>query len=825
MNNLRDITNNISGIELLDKKELDITWNYFNLLANSSEMLLFCLTKSSLIPMIDYMAPISKTDTRKVYENFGLREEQAQRLQDVNVELLNIQKALQIYCTQSYTLSMISSKFLSDLIDSIPEETNVQDIDAFMRTVESFKLNMETQNGGAMNDTFKKSFFINAFKLLILILLFTPNVQSSTNLELVTKDNVYDPYNSNVLAIANQGEFLQTLSNLDFKQNPVDITRTIVVYNREFKSKYDGLIGTLINYLNQIEPSAERYILNIVDSVNNDLRGISLGVETTCLELMKNAYDKGIFASWNSLDNIENTNKKIEEAKKQKEEQNSQSISNIATSTLSAATSAMTGDLSSARKYASSVGESFWDLLSSTKKTEEKFKEITTELQPTTKLTLEQKKRYENNLYTASKLYCSFGYNLQLSFDETTKSLNVVGDKIEHEWIVNLINVLEENLKVKITALTLELNDDESKNVELNLLVSTLQRLDILKAITNKLSDIINFSFKTHIMKVQIQPSKNTVNEIKNYFDNQLIELNSLLVKLNEFFPKRKEQIAEQKEMVEANIELKTLEQEVLDLKSNSENIIRARETERYVTDIASTWNATQSIFKSWIDIGGSSIELGGSALSTVFGGITRELTSAVGEIPRQFISANISLLNGILYNLISSPGGWVAVSIPSFFILLYFGQVLRFISVFTWAGNKFISITMGPFVFLYRIVKTQFGYYFIRVKTFLLGSANEGQGQPAQIEEPTEQLAHQEEPFNYNDDEYQSSYSLFKKSGGKRLTKSVRKHKRTRRASNKHKKKTKHHKKHNKHNKQTKHLVKKRRRTKNKYINKTSKK
>ena len=715
MNNLRDITPTLSGVELLDEKELDVTWNYFNLLANSRETLLFTLTKLSLMPMIDYLAPISKNSNTKVYEELELTSVQALKIQNLNIDLLNIQRVIQLYCSQMYSLSSFSSKLISDLIDAIPEETNVQDIEKFMNTLEAFKMS-EIQKGGNNIHLFQ-----NLFKLLFLFLLVIPGSQSNqlTNtLELVTsKNNIYNPYNVAIISEKKENEFLEALEEIDYKQKSIDITRSITVYDKNVKDKYDSLIGTLMTYITQIEPSGKQSVLNMIDTINSDLRGFSGDVEKNCLQLMKQSYDKDIFATWKTLDDIETTRAKIEEAEKMIEEQNSQSISKIGSTTVAAAVSVATGDVFSAAAYLGQAGESLWDLLSSTKKKQTELQSITkNNLQQSQSLSAEDKRIYENKLYTYSKYYCSFGYNLQLNFDEDKNTINVFGDKIDYIWIVNLINVLEENLKVEITTLSVDASKDKSKIIELDLLISTLQRLDILKTITNKLSDIINFSFKSHIMKAQINPSKNTVNEVKIYFDEQLNDLNLLLMKLNEFFPKHREKIEEERQIIEADIELKTLEQNVVDIKSNADNIIQQRAAERYAADMASNWIATESIAKSWVSIGENSIKLAGSTL----GGITRELTSAIGEIPKGVISSSLGLLNDVLFDLVTNVSGWLVISVPAFMALLYFGQILNFVKTFTWGGRKMIAIVFGGIVSIYTVIKTPFGYRFRRERVLI---------------------------------------------------------------------------------------------------------
>ena len=564
--------------------------------------------------------------------------------------------------------------------------------------------------------------FLNTFKLLILFLLVVPTIQSpaqlTSNLELVIKKNdTYNPYNTLIISENSQEGFLQQLTEREFKQSDIDISKTIAVYDSNVKRNFDNLLGNVLNYFMQVEPSGRQAILNVVDNTNKQLRDFSADVEKNCIQLMKNSYDKGIFATWNSLDNIEMTKKKIEEAEKLVEEQNGQKITKIGASTVAAAVSAVMGDTGSAASYLGQAGESLWDLLSSTKKKQEQIEAITTELQPTKQLSLEEKRDYENKLFTYSKLYCSFGYNLQLGFDEQTNNLIVFGDKIEHNWIVNLITVLEENLKVEITTLTVDAQSDKSKLTELNLLVSTLQRLDILKVITMKLSDIINFSFKSHIRQIQITPTKNTIGEVKNYFDDQLNDLNILLMKLNEVFPKQREKIEQEIQIVEAELELKTLEQNVLDMKSNADDIIRQRAAERYAADMASSWTATEAYAKSWITMSENAIKLTGEGLKTTVGGLTKEMANVVAQVPQEILGSTLSLLNNTLYQLISTPSGFLIISAPLIILLIQLGHVFRFINMFTWGGQKFLAITWGNLVITYKIIKTPFGYILNLVK------------------------------------------------------------------------------------------------------------
>lgn len=675
-----------------------------------------------MIPMIDYLSPLPEDTSRMVYQELGLRSEQADKLQNINNSLLNIQRFIQLYCSQMHLFTSISSKTIKDLIDSI-EESNSDDINYLMNIIKGITEEKMKQTGGVGGNNIK--FFMMLFKILFLILLMSPGTTATgdntfNNLELIsTQDNAYNPYNMAIISENNNKVFTNNLITAVNQQNQIDISKTIRVYDENFKQKYDGLFGSLLAHINAVEPTAQQGIINIVNDINGNLMRFSENVTNNCKDLMKVSYDKGIFSTWKTFDDIETTKRKIDIVEKMIQDKNSESISKAGATTVAAMASATTGDFASTAWYLGQAGESLWNLISSSKKKQEEL-ELVMQEQPSQLLTTEEKKRLENNLYKYSKLYCTFGYNLQLAFDGN--SINVVGGKLDYNWIVNLINVLEENLKTEITNLSSESNNDVSKLIELKLLVSTSQKLDILKAITNKLSDVVNFSVYSHIMNLQIQPSLNTIDQIKSFFDGQLVELNDLLNKLNTFFPKQKEELGREKELIEAEMEIKKMEQTILDIKQNTTNIIEQRQAERYSNELNNAWTVTETYFKGWLNISNNAIKLTGESVKTTLGGLTREISDVVTVIPKEIINSNLQFLNSILLQLFMNPSGWLIMSVPLFMFSIYFGNLTGLIRTFTWGGRKILTITFGGFVFVYALTQRTAGYIFKLVKVFVQG-------------------------------------------------------------------------------------------------------
>lgn len=755
--NLEDIAKNLSSVNLLNESELDITWNYFNNLVNSKELLLFALTKISLIPMIDYFSPISDNNSKKVYEEFNMTSEQANNIQKFNIELLNIQKIVQIYCSQMYSLSYFSSKILYDLIESIPEESNV---DKFMETVNSFKEG--TQKGGNININEITFLFI---KLLVMLLIIIPSSQASSEIKnslqiFNKKGEQYNPYSVAIIKDKTENEFSNTLKLIEYKKSSVDISKTLAVYDTDFKNKYDNLFGSLINIF-QKTPDAKTSIINLINNINNEFINYSMNIQKNCIELMKKSYDKGVFATFKNLDDIETTKEKINAAKKLVKEQNEQAPLKIGLTTLAAAASFTSGDVFSAATYLSDAGENFWELLSPTTKLQEQQKQVVlTENSNNKLLSAEEKQNLEHNTYLYSKLYCSYGYNIRLNFDEANNNLNIYGDKLDYNWIINVIDVLEKNLNLAIET---EKQDDKSSL----LLKSILQRLQILKEITYEISHIINNSFESHITNVQMQPSPDSINDIQRYFNVQLNNLNKLIIQLNELFPQDIKKIEEEKLVTQAQFELNLAKQQLYNLQSNATNIIRQQTAERYSANLASSWIAVESYVKGWVNISQNSIRITGSSL----GILTKELTDAVGEIPKALTDSTLQLFNSILWKLLQNPSGWIFLSIPLFIFLLYFGRMTGIIKTFTWGGYKCMSITYGGFVFVYKLIKTPFGYLFKKENVLIIQQ---------EVIDSDKEL-----------DELTGSLSSLRIGGNKRKNKKTRKNKKrkTRKLKIKHKK------------------------------------
>ena len=133
-----DFVKGLTGNSNTTHLDLDVTWDIPNLLLNSNELLLIMLTKLSIIPFID--------DFTKINSELGLSSEQAESIQESNVILLQLQKAVKQYCIQQFVLGSIMKSEMDKVILTAPEIQDVKSIDDLITYMENFK---GAQSGGS----------------------------------------------------------------------------------------------------------------------------------------------------------------------------------------------------------------------------------------------------------------------------------------------------------------------------------------------------------------------------------------------------------------------------------------------------------------------------------------------------------------------------------------------------------------------------------------------------------------------------------------------------------------------------------------------------
>ena len=135
--------------------------------------------------------------------------------------------------------------------------------------------------------------------------------------------------------------------------------------------------------------------------------------------------------------------------------------------------------------------------------------------------------------------------------------------------MINIINALEKNIAAqKTNAVFTGGNEQQNKN-SIQILESLHQRLDVLKAITDSLNNIVNFSFKIEMLKLARFASPTNMAEFQTFLTNQLANLNIMLDNLKKQFPKREADLQLQKKQAEEEAELNMFEAEIEDFERN----------------------------------------------------------------------------------------------------------------------------------------------------------------------------------------------------------------------------------------------------------------
>lgn len=720
-NNFKQFVNSLKGNSTSTHLDLDATWNIPNLLLNSNELLLIILTKTTMIPFIQDYTTISN--------DLGLTQAQSSSIQETNALLLVLHKMIQKYCIQQFAIGSMMKSEMDNIILSAPEIEDIQSIDDMINYMENFKKTQQTQTGG-MNITGK--FLTLIGKLILFTFLITPislsevissEKTSDNQIQLVLNGkNLIQPYNPQIVDISLE-DFSQSLQEKTFikSRRSSSVNNMIVKYDDDIEKHKTRLLNQFLSVFSAPQSGID-VLKDIIDKFNSGLSEFSQGAEGICLELMDKANDKGVFGHFMDFDTMDKTNQKIEDIEiavnKYNSEITQQTItSSVATFATSVGTFALTGDyteaMNQAAPYILSLGSSLIDSLTNTQNIEKEQKEFLSEKQISLspELTPTQKIELENKIYHFSKVYCSYGYNLQLQLNGT--DIDVIGDKIEYNWILNVIALLENNIDLKITKSSL---NKVLNKFELNALVSLKQRVQILKAITNKLYHIVNFSMQSQISKLNIQPTADSLEKIDVYFNNQLQDLLNMLESVKKQFPKREEDLKQESLLVEAEKKLnetadalKLQETEANIASQQRQNAIVQLVSEMKAQNVSASWIASETIYKSYINLAVNATGFMGESLGNI--------VEAVGEaglnVPLGAVKSILDFINKILWLLVTHPAGWVLLGSGLMVFTFWFGGIIGVIRIFKKSGELFVTITYGSIMFVYKLIKTPFGWIY----------------------------------------------------------------------------------------------------------------
>lgn len=543
-------------------------------------------------------------------------------------------------------------------------------------------------------------FFINFFKQQLGIFFIFYLVNSySTNDSLTFINPITKKYSSSLLYISPK-QFNDHLLSLEHaKTDIINISNIVTKYNIEIKRESSTFLGKFKSFLKTPE-RAELVLEKIIDYFNFQARNFSIQVEKVCLELIFDAKEKGIFENYENIDNIDNIKEELESigVNAKKSLNNKKGIIGSVTGT---ALSIINQDPYGTIIYMSSSITYLYDIILNNKliKNEEvsisKKQKINHNL-----LSKSQLIELESKIFIFSQLYCSLGYNLQIILQNST--IQLIGDNVPYLSMINLITSLEQNINLNLIKLTSNSEIDSNNYLILNF-QSTLQRLNLLKTITNYLYNLVSFSFQIHISKLNLFASKNSLNEFEVYLNIHLDHLNMFVTKLNTIFPLSKDDNYKFNKLIEEQFEIQLLYLDILDFIQNSSEIYSIRYSDRISKENKIWWKTYGIIGENLI---GNGLNLLNS-YKIYFRKYCIEILEIMGIAPYQIFNYLIIFLNKILYILLTSPAGFIIFMCCLIFIEISFGGF----SIFLIISKRIINILI---LFLYRILINLYNLCFI---------------------------------------------------------------------------------------------------------------
>ena len=717
--------NNSESVHL---ESLDVTWNTPNLLLNSNELLLIILTKTSMIPFIP--------DYTTTANDLSLTPEQASSIQESNELVLVLHKMIQQYCIQQFCIGSIIKSEMDKLIFSAPEIKDVQSIDDLLAYMNNFKQEKDTQPQIQIGGFGPGDFLKILGTLLFLTFLITPSKTESislgttsnnqTNQLVLINGNVVNPYNPQMINMSLE-DFSQQLEDTVSVQSkkPVSVNNIVVKYDDEVEKNKIQILQKFLAFFPEPK-SGVAFLNDIIDNFNSELLRFSQDVETGCTELMDKANKKGVFGHYMDFDNSEITKQKISEVELAVKNYNSALTNDVVETATAAAAGVVTavasGDYITLGAYVADLGASVWSSLASAKNILEQQNKTLSEsttlvAQSDKQMTMREKKLLEDNIYQFSKVYCSYGYHLQLQLlqNDNNININVVGDKIEYQWIIDIINLLESNIDLKISTSIIR---KELNKYELTALDSLKQRIQVLKAITIKLRIIVNFSIQSQISTLNRQPTKNTLNEMDSYFKSQLTDLLNMLDSLKTQFPKREEDLKQATLLTNTQIELDKIEDALKLYEKQAEfdrqtrtNNITIRNSEMISQNISENWQATKIIGTAYVALFGNNIRFAGESAANTTGATL----DSVLAVPLAGVQSGLGFLNSVVWLCLQSPAGWAVIGGGLFMLTFCLAGINNTIYLFKWMGKTFVAIITCGIMSIYRLISTPFGWIFRR--------------------------------------------------------------------------------------------------------------
>lgn len=291
---------------------VDMTWEFPNLLVNSIEMIVIILTKISCLPVVQDF------ESEDIRTALNITEEQAKLIQNFNKQFSFIHGLVEKYCIQQYVISYMLKKIMDDTVEDLPEMQNANNTELLV-FIKNFDETPNTLKGGNPMKYFINSIkrFIYLFCILCLVTSIEPDDKELAVSIVEPKNNQY----SQGLMYFSPEQFVKEILTLEpSSSNKVNITSIITKYDNERNRQLQTIIGKIQSLFSKTEFGHLR-LETFLEKFNEELRASTRSIEMTCISLISDAKDKGIFKKYTLIDTIEETNEKLEklneEVKKQ----------------------------------------------------------------------------------------------------------------------------------------------------------------------------------------------------------------------------------------------------------------------------------------------------------------------------------------------------------------------------------------------------------------------------------------------------------------------------------------------------------------------------
>jgi hypothetical protein len=672
---LRELKTNPENVTNLPDRGQD----YFNNnITDTLSMMFLSLTKISYLPFMKSNELPNK------------------QLIELNTELIDVQNMLLTYWQQEFVILQMTKKIIDDEINSVIKNVDcdlndLKNVD--LKNVECItnKLIEETkQTGGTLSPNLIKVILFLYFLVIISSNTFINDTESNITSNNITSNNIIS---NNIIS--------------KVESNPQDSTSDIVIFNpKTTQINVNNIINQdknfyvqLTNILNIVAGGKSLDLPEIIAEFNNKMLEISKDVETNCLELVNTAKNKNVFKNWKELKDIQATVDNLESIEgmlNANDRYNKKEfVENTKSFVASVVAAPVTQDVVSPLKYFMSAVGNMQDLLLNTKPNDVSVISDSVADNSLADNSLANNFLKEKNLIYGSQVYCLSGFKMSLTI--VGSDINLEGSSISYQQILTFINELNVNLNEQMN----QPNIDESTRA---IFESLKQRLNILEAITEYLNLFISHSGINDIRHMnKIANSKNR-NNLNNYLNKFTAEFETLSEKFKLMYPKNKDNIDQLKTYLKEETEhlndekmIYNENQQLLNEKDAQTQKQSQDKTRRFVKKINSVLNNSKELVLSGITgVLGFGMGIG---------------TGTLNYVVEQSIEEGVYLQYAILGFLMKSPLFWTTLVTIGLAISIKIAGLEGTLRGLSNGGKSIIMITSGPFIFIYELIQTPFGY------------------------------------------------------------------------------------------------------------------